>query len=96
MHVIVHAEHDDVVLAHEIDLELVARIAAHDRYVVAVVPIRVLVRNDHVAACFDGAPDNVVRAEHGGRDSFDDGVRTAELEGVAVRRIPPRECRDWP
>jgi hypothetical protein len=46
MHVIVDAEHDHVVLPHEIDLRRIQRVAADDRDVVAIVPVSVLVRDD--------------------------------------------------
>ena len=71
VHVIVDAEDDDVVLRHEVDFRLVERIAVDDGDVVAIVPERVFVRNDHVEAGRDGALHHVEAAEHRRRDACD-------------------------
>ena len=79
MHVIVDAKNHDVVLPHEIDLRRVKRIAADEGDVVAIVPERVFVRNDHVEASGTGSLDDVERHEDGCRDAGDRGIGASNI-----------------
>src|SRR5690606_21366173 len=90
VHVIVDAENDDVVPAHQVDLRLVERIGVDDGHVVAIVPVGDLVRNDHVEAGSRRFLDDLHRHECRGRDAPHRRVGTTELERVAVRGIAPR------
>ena len=92
VHVVVDAEDHDVVLRQELELRLVDRVRGDDRLVVAIVPERVLVRDDHVQARRGRLADHVERHERGRRDAGDLGVRPAELEGVAIGGVAPRRA----
>ena len=92
MHMVVDAEDDDVVLPHEVDLRFVERVIPDDRHVVAIIPVGVFVRDDHVQPRGTGTLDDIERAEHGRRDAFDLDLRAAEFEGVAIGGIAPRHA----
>ena len=89
VHVVVDAEDHDVVLREQLELRLVQRVVGDDGLIVAIVPERVLVRDDHVQPRRARLADHVERHEGGGRDAGDLGVRAARLERVAIGGVAP-------
>ena len=90
VHVIVDPKHDHVVRRHEVNLRLVdERIGFGDHRVVGVIPVRVLVRDDHVEAALAGPRDRLERAHERRCNTGDDGVRSTEFESVARRHVAP-------
>ena len=90
VHVIVHPEDDDVVGGHEVHLLPVdQRIGVGDAPVVGIVPEGVLVRDEHVQAGGVRLRDRLERSHERRRDAGDDGLRAAEDEPVARRRVVP-------
>jgi hypothetical protein len=90
VHVVVHPEDHDVVLPHEIGFGRVHWIAVDAGGVVAIVPVSVLVRDDHVEAGGGRLLHNLERAEHRRRDAFYFCLWPAELERVAICCLAPR------
>src|SRR3954463_595234 len=90
VHMIVDPEHHDVVCGHEVDLRLVDEgVGFRNLRVIRIVPVGVLVRNDHVEAALAGPGDRLERTHERRRDAGDDGVRSAELESIAGGRVIP-------
>src|SRR6476659_2035898 len=80
---------------HEVDLRLVdQRVGLGDQRVVGVVPVGVLVGNDHVEAALAGPRDRLERPHERRRDAGDDSVWPAELEAVPRRRVTPGDALD--
>ena len=95
VHMIVDPEDRDVVLRHEVDFRLVDQgVGFRDQRVVRIVPVRVLVRDDHVEAERAGLRDRLERTHEGRGDAGDDRVGSAELEPVTRRPVTPLDALD--